>query len=322
MHNIKVFVIVIFLSLIFFNTNGLSQELFPNRPIVLVEWSSGGMGDNVTRVLCSAAEKELGKPFIIDHRPGAGGALAVNYVLKSKPDGYTIGRTTTGIHWILPHMRKMPYDPLTELTDIMAFCKYNFGLCVRADAPWNTYEDVLEYARKNPGKFTYACAGVGVTQHICMERIAMKEGIKWTMVPFKSGAESTMAVLGAHTDAVVQGSVDVTSYIKTGKLKMLLVLNDSRWPDFSNVPHILEKGYNFSAVSYLSFYGPKGMPEPLRQKLEDVLKNAMKAPSFMEMVDKFKLEASFVSGREFSVVWRSGYDEMGKVIKAMGLSEK
>ena len=101
-----------------------------------------------------------------------------------------------------------------------------------------------------------------------------------------------------------------------------MVLSDSRWPDVPNVPQILEKGYNFYALSYISFYGPKGLPEPIRQKLEDALKKAMKDPSFIDVAKQFQVEIAYMSGKDYTAHWKSRYDEMGEVIKALGLVEK
>lgn len=299
-----------------------AQESYPNRPITMVVWSTAGMGDTVTRVLCKNAEKELGQPIIIETKPGAAGAIGINYVVQSKPDGYTLGMAVTSNYVINPHLRKLSYDTLTSITDVLAVVKYNFGLAVRTDAPWKAYEEVIAYAKKNPEKFTYACAGIGVTQHITMERIAMKEGIKWTAVPFKSGGEAVIACLGGHTDAVVQGSIDQVPHIKAGKLRMLLSLDGSRWPDVPNAPTITEKGYNFTAMSYISYLGPKGIPEPIRQRLENVFKKAMEDPSFTEVMNQFNVQSTFMSGKEYSALWRSQYDEMGKVVKILGLVEK
>jgi len=318
---LKVFFVVIFLVTALLFSNVLSQEVYPNRPITMViNFGAGGMMDVVTRIITKVAEKELGQPIVNENKAGAAGAIGKNFVLNSKPDGYTIGVTTTGTYLVIPHMRKVPFNVLTDVTDIIALCKYNFGLAVKADAPWKSYEDVIDYARKNPGKFRYACAGVGVTQHIAMERIAMKEGIKWTQVPFKSGGESVMACLGGHTDATVQGSLDELPHIKAGKLRLLLILSDSRWQDVPDVPHILEKGYNFYGMSFISFYGPKGLPENIRQRLEDVFKKAMDDSDFNNMLNKFQVAKSYLSGREYSALWRSNYDEMGQVIKALGLA--
>jgi tripartite-type tricarboxylate transporter receptor subunit TctC len=319
---LKLFGVGLLLTTIFGVDLALAQESYPNRPITMVVWSTAGMGDTVTRVLCKNAEKELGQSIIIETKPGAAGAIGINHVVQSKPDGYTLGMAVTSNYIVNPHIRKLSYDTLTSITDILAVCKYNFGFAVKADSPWNTFEDIIAYARKNPGKFTYACAGVGVTQHICMERMAMKDGIKWTVVPFKSGGESVMACLGGHTDSVVQGSIDVVPHIKAGKLKMLLSVDGSKWPDAPNVPTILEKGYGFSAMSYISYLGPKGIPDPIRQKLEDAFKKAMEDRSFEEVMKQFNVQSTFMSGKEYSTLWRSQYDEMGKVVKTLGLVEK
>lgn len=300
--------------------NGLCQETYPNRPITMIVNYGAGTIDTLTRVICKVAEKELGQPIIVENKPGATGTIGINYVLKAKPDGYTLGTSSTTEYIHTPHMQKSSFNVLTDLTDILAFFKYSWGLCVRADAPWNTFEEVISYAKKNPGKFTYASPGVASTMHITMERIAMKEGITWTGIPFKGGGEAVLACLGGNVDAVPQTALVVAGHLQAGKLKMLLILSDSRWPDFPTVPHIMEKGYDFCAFSYGSVYGPVGLQEPVKQKLETVFKKAMADPLFLEQVKRFHMEVpTFKSGKEYSDFWKSKYDEMGKVIKALGL---
>lgn len=319
---LKVFLIVIFFGSALIVSKAYSQEIYPNRPITVVLGWGPGMGDTIARVICKAAERELGQPVIVENKPGAAGSIGMNYVLKSKPDGYTLGVPMTNSYIVQPHLRKVPYDPFAESIEITTIFKYNYGLAVRADAPWNSYEDLIAYAKKNPGKFTYSTAGIGTVHYICMERIAMKEGIKWTHVPFKSGGEAVAACLGGHTDAVVQGSVDEIPHIKVGKLKLLLVLDDKRWPTFPSVPAILEKGYSFYAYSYMCLNGPKGVPESIIKKLEEAFNKAKRDPSFLETLDKFQVGVGDLGGKEYSAIWRSKYDEMGKVIRALGLEEK
>jgi tripartite-type tricarboxylate transporter receptor subunit TctC len=306
----------------FFTGDALAQEAYPNKPVTMVLPVASGMADTLLRIISKAAEKELGQPVIIENKTGGGGSIGVNSVVKSKPDGYTLGMAVTGYFVSQPNMLDLPYNVLTDITDIAAIVKYNFALCVKADAPWNTFEDVLTYAKKNPGKFSYGNYGTGMSTQISMERIAMKEGIKWTQIPFKSGAEAVVGVLGGHADAAVQGSVDVLPHLKSGKLKMLLVMDNKRWRDYPNIPTILEKGYDFYAVSFISIYGPKGMPEPIRQKLEDAFKNAMNDRSFVEVTQKFGVDPAFMSGKEYSALWRSNYESTGQVLKALGLVEK
>ncbi len=311
----------IFLTMAFLAGNALSQESYPNRPItVVVPWGPG-QTDSITRIICKAAEKELGQSIIVENKAGASGTFGANYVFKSKPDGYTLGMIVTNAYLILPHVQKLPYNPLTDSVDLTTIIKTNAGFAVRAEAPWNTFKDVISYAKNNPGKFTYACAGIGVLQHIAMERIAMQEGIKWTVVPFKSGGEAVIACLGGHTNAVVQAGVDVFPHIKAGKLKLLLTLGDKRWPAFPNVPHIVEAGYHF-VVSYMALSAPKGVPESIVKKLESAFNKAKGDPSFVETMNKFQVEVGDLGGKAYSDLWRSKYDEMGKVIKALGLQQE
>jgi tripartite-type tricarboxylate transporter receptor subunit TctC len=313
---------ILFISA-FMAEKAFSAELYPSRPVTVVcGWGAGGMIVLSVRALGKAAEKEMGQPIIVENKAGAAGVIAKTYVAKAKPDGYTLGVSVTSTYTIQPQMRKTSYDPLTDFTDIMAYARYAIGFAVKADASWNTFDEVIAYAKKNPGKFTYAHGGVGSMQHICMEQIALKEGIKWTQVPFKSGPEAVTAALGSHTDGVAQGPADILPHIKAGKLKMLLALNEKRWPEVPNIATVFEKGYDFGVVSYLFIYGPKGIPEPIRQKLEGTLKNGMKDRAFTETLKQFQVEEAYLSGKDYTAKWRSQYDEMGRALKALGLVEQ
>ncbi len=319
----KISLIVIFLILGLCVGNCISQEPFPSRPITMVcTYGAGGFIDNFSRALARIAEKELGQPIINENKPGAMGTVGTAYVVRSKPDGYTIGITSTSCYIVAPHMRKLPYDTFTDLVDITTFTKMDTGLIVRADAPWKTYQEVLHFARQNPGKFTYACSGIGTIPNITMERIAIKEGIKWTVVPFKAAGEATLSTLGGHTNAVTQGPPDTLSHIKAGKLKMLLALDKTRWPELPDVPSMSDKGYNFSAWAIFTVFGPKGLPEPIRQKLEDVFNRAKKHSSYIELQKKFGARESDMGGAEHSKFIKAEYEAMGKIVKTLGLEEK
>ncbi len=315
-------IFIFFLTTFLFIGISLAQEQYPSSPVTMVVPYAAGMIDTITRALCKAAEKELGQPIIVENKPGATGGIGMNYVVRAKPDGYTLGTTTTSTYIQTPHLQKFPFNVLTDVTDIIVFAKYNYLLCVRADSPWNSYEDFIGYAKKNPGKITYGIPGIASATHICMERIAMKEGIKWTAIPFKSGGESVIAALGGHINATTQSSVETSAHVKAGKLRPLLILTDSRLPDLPNVSTILEKGYGFGAITYASVIGPKRLPEPISQKLESVFEKAMKTPSFVDTMKHLQIEIFYMSGKEYSNYWRSNYEIMGKVIKTLGFEEK
>lgn len=302
--------------------NSLAQESFPAKPITMVIRSgAGGMADTMTRALSKVAEKELGQPIVCENRPGGGGVVGVSYVLKSKPDGYTLGATTTASYINSPHMEKVPYDPVTGVTDIIVFFKYTHGLVVKTDSPWNTFQDVIAYAKENPVKFSMGIAGMGVTEHIVMERIAKKEGIKFSFVPFKSGAEVLVSTLGGHVSSGGLGPADCVQQINAGQMKLILALNDIRWPIAPNVPTVLEN-YGFYGLSLQGIYGPKGMPEHVREKLHNTFKKAMSDPSYLETAKTLNVVVTYMSGKDYEKLWKSHYDEMGKIIRDLGLGKK
>lgn len=314
--------IIISLLLCSFPENGLPQESYPTKPItVVIRSGAGGMADTMTRLICKVAEKELGQPIVCENRTGAGGVVGTSYVLKSKPDGYTLGASTTAPYINSPHMERVPYNPLTDVTDILVYFKYTHAFCVKTDSPWKTFEEVIDYARKNPGKFTYGAAGVGVTQHIVMERIAMKEGIKWSLVPFKSGTEPVVACLGGHINAVAQGPADVFQHIEAGKLRLLLALNDNRWAIASKIPTVQEK-YGFYGLSLQSIFAPKGIPDPIKEKLHNAFRKAMNDSSYIEAAKSLNVDIFYMSGKDYENLWKSQYDEMGRIIRDLGLGVK
>ena len=303
--------------------NSMSAEPYPNRPItVVIPWGAGGMSDTITRALCNVVEKELGQPIVVVNKAGGGGVIGINFVLKSQPDGYTLGAPVSSFYLIQPHMRKQTYDPLTDSIDITTIFQYNYGIAVRSNAPWNTYEELIRYAKNNPGKFTYATAGIGTSQHICMERMAIKEGIKWTAIPYKSGSEAVVGCLGGHTDAVVQGSSDMIPHIQAGTIKLLLTLDEKRWSAVPNVPSVMEKGFDFYSLGFGSLNAPKGVPEPIIRKIEAAFNKAKKDPGFVEFCNKSYVSVGNLGGKEYSALWRKYYEPMGKIIKSLGLEQQ
>jgi tripartite-type tricarboxylate transporter receptor subunit TctC len=302
---------------------GNSQERYPSRPVTVVVPYTAGMADTVTRGICKVAEKTLGQPLVIENKAGGGGVVGTNYILKTEPDGYTIGITFTHIISSQPHFRKLPFNPLTDLVDICAIHPYETMLAVKSDAPWKTFDDVIAYARKNPGKFTYATAGVGSSQHIVLEMVAKAEGIQWTNIPFKGAAEAYLACLGGNTGGAASGGPpDVLPHIKAGTLRGILSLNNYRWPDLPDVPCMTDKGYDFYLLNILSFAGPKGLPEPIREKLENVFREATKDPSFIEWAKKVNAKIQFIPGKEYSQLWRKEYNRLGDTIKSLNIQEQ
>lgn len=297
-----------------------AQESYPSKPLSLVVTFGAGAMDTIARSIAKAAEKDFGQPIMVENKPGGGGAIGMINVLKSKPDGYTIGVTGTSNFIVTPHVQTLPFNVLTDMKDILAIAKYNFLLTVKADSPWKNFDEFLDYVKKNPGKFSYSTVGVGTAAYISMERIALHGKLKWNPVPFKGGGEAIAAVLGGHTQGVIMSAVESSPHIKAGKLRPLLILSDSRLPEFPNVPSVMDKGYDVPAIAYISLFGPKALPESIRQKLEDVFKKALSNPSYIEVTQQFQIEIpKFKGGKEYNEYWKSRYEDMGNVIKTLGI---
>lgn len=299
-----------------------AQDNYPNKPItIVVGWTPGGAADLITRLLARVAAKELGQNIVVENKPGGASQLAFTAVVNSKPDGYTLGLGSASFFLIAPNIRKLPYDPINDSSQILGFYTTHFGLVVRADAPWKNFSEFRDLARQNPNKISYGTAGIGTMQHLVFERMAQKDGIKWTHVPFKGGNDTITSLLGGHISAAIQGPGDIAPFVQDGKLRMLLALNDQRWEQAPNVPQILEVGYDFSTFNVGSIWAPKGVPELIRAKLEAAMTRAMKTPEFIDGAKRLQQPWFFVGGREYSKMLQDRFEGYRQVVKTLNLQE-
>src|SRR4051812_13485401 len=172
--------------------SGAAQaQSFPSKPVtMIVPWPAGGSTDLVLRALANATQKHLGQSIVIENRPGAGGALGpVQMASTAAPDGYTVTQIPITV-FRFPFLQKTSFDPATDLTYVIGLTGYTFGMAVKSDARWKTFQELVADARANPGKITYGSPGAGTSLHIGMEQIAKAQGIKWTHVAVKGGAEN------------------------------------------------------------------------------------------------------------------------------------
>ena len=253
---------------------------FPTRPVILVvPWPAGGTTDVGMRALASATEKYLNQKVVIENRPGAGGVLGPQQVAQnSTPDGYTLVQIPITV-FRYPFMHKTTLNPATDFTYIIGITGYTFGVVVRNDAPWKTFQEFLAYAKANPGKINYGTPGAGTSLHITMEQIARQQGIKWTHVPFKGTPETTGALLGGRIDAVADAS-GWAPLVNSGQLRLLVIWNAARSKNYPDVPTLRETGVDLVSNSPFGIAGPKGMDPKTVQILHDAFKKAAEDPSY------------------------------------------
>jgi tripartite-type tricarboxylate transporter receptor subunit TctC len=292
---------------------------YPSKPInLLVGYPAGGSTDLSVRALAAEAAKILKQPIVVSNVAGAAGTLVLGRVKAEKPDGYTIFNAPTANFCRIPHLQAVPYDPLKDFSFIMQYGLYQYGLVVRADSPWKTFEEFIDYAKKNPRKVNYGTSGLGTGQHLAMEYLAKKEKIEWNHVPFPGGLQAVTALLGGHVQAVSQ-TTEWKEHVNAGTLRLLVVWTDQRLKAFPNVPTLREKGYPFAVHSALSFMGPAGMPKAAVEKLQNAFAKAMESKPFLDVMDKFDMPPAYLDSDALTKLVHKDYTETGDLIKMLGI---
>ena len=233
-------------------------ETFPAKPITLiVGFAPGGATDIQARALAQLASKELGQPIVIENRPGLSGTLGpASVAQRSAPDGYTLA-VLPGTLFRVPHMAKVSYDPLKDFTYIANVTSYVYSLSVPQDSRFKTLNELVAYAKANPGKLSVATTGVGGSGHISVMRLARLAGIEVNAVPYKGAAEAFNALLGGHVDFTAEGGFGALA--DSGKIRSLGIFSETRLRSRPSLPTVREQGFDVVAKMTWGIGGPKGM---------------------------------------------------------------
>ena len=294
---------------------------FPARPIRLIcPWPASGSSDIVLRALADSAGKVLGQSVIVDNKPGASGMLGPNELLKAAPDGYTLSQMTIGVAR-LPHMQKMQFDPLRDFTYIACLTGYTFGIVVRSDSPFKTVKDLVQYAKANPGKFTYGSTGNGTTPHLAVEEFASKAGVALTHVPFKGSADGLQALLGGHINAH-SDATGWAPHVESGALRLLATYGSQRTKRWPQVPTLNELGYDTVSDSPFGIGGPRGMDPKVVRKLQDAFKKTLSDPAVLASFDKYDQPVIYMDSEQYTQFILASYVKEKRVIERLGLGMK
>ncbi|MCB4825300.1 tripartite tricarboxylate transporter substrate binding protein [Roseicella aerolata] len=298
----------------------IAQAGFPSRPVrLIVPWLPGGSSDTHLRVLSEIASRKLGQPVVVENKPGATGTLgALMMAQEQKGDGHLIGQMPISI-FRLPAMSRRPsFDPATDFTWIIHLTGYVFGVVVRADQPWKTWQELVAYAKANPGKVTYGTPGVGSTLHITMERIAEQLGIEWLHVPFRGGADNIQAVLSGQT-MVNTDSTGWAPLVEEGRLRLLVVWTAERAKRFPDVPTLREVGIDIVADSPFGLGGPKGIDPGVVRVLHDAFKEALFDPQHVATLERYDMPLRYMGPEDYAKFARNLYEEESAIIRKLGL---
>jgi tripartite-type tricarboxylate transporter receptor subunit TctC len=294
---------------------------YPEKPITLViQYPAGGSTDVTGRALANGAKKYLGQPIICENKSGGGGTVGVALVASKPADGYTIGIVTSS-PTMSYHMGKFNYHPVEDLTHIMRWANYLFGVTVRTDSQWKTMKELIQYIKSNPKKLSYGTPGMGTPPHLAMEELSMAAGIELIHIPYKGGAETNAALLGGHIE-IISDSSGWAPLVDAGKFRLVANWGEQRSPRYPEVPTMREIGYDVVARSHLGIIGPKGIPKPIVAKLHDAFKKAMDEPEFKAIMKKLDMSENYLNSEDYNKYMRQDFEQVGKLVKKLGLDKK
>jgi len=292
-------------------------QSFPAKPVTLiVPWPAGGSSDLYFRKLGEVAARHLGQPLVIENRPGGSGMNGPATMAKTaRPDGYTISQLTISAFRV-PHMQKVDWDPLTDFTYIIGLAGYTFGVVVKADSPFKSFNDLLTYARANPGKLSYATPGTGTSLHLAMEEVASKAGVEFLHVPFKGYADGAIALMGGH----VMMQVDSTGWAKqvdAGAQRLLATLGDkrTRW----DAPTVKELGVDTVSNSPYGLVGPKGMSPQVVKVLHDAFKRSLDDPEYQKLLAQLDQPGWYQSSEDYAKWAAEAFKTERATVERVGL---
>lgn len=292
-----------------------AQE-FPNKPIeIIVAFAPGGGTDMAARSIADVAAKYLGQPVIVTNKPGATGIIGAQYVVNSKPDGYTLlvagGSETVAV----PHFKKLAFDPITDLDPLMRIIVERVGFYVQADSPWKSMNDLIAEAKKNPGKLTYGASGIGGLHHATVQVAEKRTGMSVTVIPYKGGAETLAALAGGHVSFAIASPNEAYALVQAGRVRCLAISALERSPTEPNAPTFKELGYDVYIDNQKGLVMPKGVPPAVKQKLADAFKKAYDDPQFRASAAKMQLEISYLNGEDFRKALKVMYDQIGDSVR-------
>jgi tripartite-type tricarboxylate transporter receptor subunit TctC len=293
---------------------------YPSKPIrIIVPFPPGNTTDIMSRLIAPRMSERLGQQVIVENRPGASGMLGLDYVAKSPPDGYTIACVQGGNMVVLPHTSKnIPYDPLRDFLPIAVSTTNYLAIVANPNAPFKSIGEMVSWAKANPGRLTVATNGEGGFPHLAFEHLRTTAGIQYTHVPYKGSAAIATDIMGGQVQAGIDGITGMTPHIKSGRLRLLAVTNNTRvalWPD---TPAAAEDVPGYESGGWFGYAAPAGTPRDIVARLNDEINRAIRQPDVSDKLVNAGLIVVNESPEFFGDLLRSDYAKYGKLVKDIG----
>ncbi len=291
---------------------------YPTRQItVILPVAPGGSASISGVILMEALKKQLNQVVVINYKPGAAQAMGTEQVLKARPDGYILGYSFEPdlASKIVLEGGKLSFGK-DDFLHIGATAFAPYLLWVKSDSPWKTFEELLAYGRQK--ELSFSTAGIGAMNHVYVEVLARKTGIKINHVPYAGGGPATTALLGGHVNMAVGSYGRMKQYYDSGMLRPVVALSSERIPEIKELPTAKEKGFAVEGYVYHQLFGPKGIPSNVASVLIGAFEKAVKDPEFQSALSKTGFEPRFVSAKETKEMWNADFKIVEEVLSQGG----
>lgn len=301
-----------------------AQQSYPVRPIrIIIPFPPGNTVDIIARLIAPRMTEKLGQPVIVENMPGASGQIGLSAVARAQPDGYTLGGGQGGNLVVAPHTNKsLPYDPLKDFTPIVLSAFNYLAIFASNEAPFKTLQEMVDYAKANPGRLTVATNGEGGFPHLAFEDLRLRGGFTYTHVPYKGSSQIATDLMGNQVQVAIDGITGLTPQVRGGKLRILAVTNGTRVPLWKDTPAATEVVAGFESGGWFGFVAPAGTPPQIVNALNAAMNEAMKQPDVIEKLGAAGLIISTESPQFFADVIRRDYDRYGKLARDIGFQPR
>lgn len=299
-----------------------AQPAYPSQPIKwVVCYPAGGGVDAVTRMIAAEMSTRLGQPIVVDNRAGAGGTIGAASVAKAAADGYTVMTLDQSGYTTAQHIySSLPYVPTRDLHVVATMVRIPFLLVVNASHPSRTFQEFVAYAKQNPGRLNYGSSGVGNPLHVSMEVLQRRTGTSMLHVPYKAMGGLVTDLVSGQINAAIADFGSFRAFLQSGKLRALAVATDARLELLPDVPTFDEVGLKDLPISvWLALAVPRGVPDPIAERLTVALRESMQAPALVERLGAIGIQRYFMGGAQAAEFAQSQVGFWGDVVKPLNI---
>jgi tripartite-type tricarboxylate transporter receptor subunit TctC len=302
--------------------SGYAQE-WPTRPVkIVVPNGAGGVSDILARMTADRLSKAFNQPFIIENRGGAGGSIGTEYAARSPNDGYTLYFGGGAQFLVNPLLRKLPYDPLKDLTPISMVSLNGMALVVNPELPVHSLPEFLAYAKANPGQINYGFAGLGQSSHLASAALAGRAGLNLVAVPYQSTPPALIGLVSGTVHMFFGNISDVLDLVQSNKARLLAISTENRMPQFPDVPTVSETIPGFVMTGWIGYFAPAGTPKTIIDRVSRELISICREPDVVKIMTNVGIESIGTTPDEFGKIIDRDVPIARSAVEAAGLVGK